>query len=156
MRAEEIMERKGYRGINKPHNPSHTGHITWYSEDPELANEYADGTDGAFVIVDDIPDDVVNKSFQHGFRTEQTEVKAEDFADRVKRGIIDAFKSGWVDKDTALALVDELLDLELPPTFKKVFMWWQDDSTFTDILKKAGYKAIYNNENGVDTYGIIS
>lgn len=153
---EDITERKVYRGLNKQHDVDHTGHITWYSEDEELAKQYTDAADDSIVIVHDIPDDIINKSFEHGFRSDQTEVKADDFADRVKRGIIDAFKNGWIDKQHAINLVDELEYLELPNTFKKVFMWWQDDATFTNILKKAGYKAIHNVENGVDTYGIIS
>jgi len=153
---EQITERIGYRGLNKPHDPTHQGHITWYSDDEDQAKQYTDSAEHSVVLVHDIPDDIINRSFEHGFRSERTEVKADDFADRVKRGIIDAFNQGWISKDTAISLVDELEDLELPNKYKRVFSWWQDDATFTNILKKAGYKAIHNVENGIDTYGILS
>jgi len=153
---KDITERQVYRGLSKPHDTSHAGHITWYTDDEAQAKQYTDGTDDGVVLVHDIPDAVVERSFDHGFRTEHTEVKADDFADRVKQGIISAFNKGWISKDAAMDLVDELLDLELSNTYKKVFMWWHDDATFTNILKKAGYKAIHNVENGIDTYGIIT
>ena len=155
MKISELVEKTYYRGLSKQHDPAHAGHIEWYTDDEEHAKLYTDGEKDATIITNDIPDDIITHSFEHGFRSEQTEITAEDFADRVKNGIVSAFKQGWIDKESAIALTDELYDIEFPSVYKKVFMWWQEWHDFTDILKKAGYKAIHNIENNIDTYGII-
>ncbi len=155
MKINEILTERVYRG----QLGDYTGHIMWYATDKWLAQQYAGGSawGDKYIITKDISDDVVNKSFHHGFRDCTTDVKAEDFSDRVKRGITDAHKKGWIDKETGINLVDELEDGDpYWHGFRPVWWWWQKTSMFTDILKKAGYKAIYNLEGDFDTYGIIS
>lgn len=153
MRIHELKERvyRGQRG-------DYTGHIMWYTTDKWLAQQYAGGSawGDKYIITKDIPDDIVNKSFHHGFRSDTTDIKPADFADRVKRGIIDAWKKGWIDKETGIALVDELEDNIPTDSMRPVWKWWQNTTVFTDILKKAGYKAIYNREGDFDTYGVIT
>ena len=159
MRAAELIERV-YRGCYGGHDPAKVGHITWYTTSQWLAKRYACGFE-EYVLVKDISDDTVNKSFHHGLGENSTEITAEGFGEQVKKGVIDAHNKGWIDKETAMGLVDEIEQAATPAAGhanqrKPFYKWWQEDSRFTNILKKAGYKAIYNLEGDFDTYGIIT
>lgn len=151
-----ILEKIYYRGLKTQHNPSYNSHIQWYSESEDLAKDYAGTDKESHIITTDLPKEITEKSFKHGFRTAFTEVKAKDFLERIKRGINEAFENKWITKEQGLALFDEIDNLEIPNGYKRVFDWWNEYAPFSSILKKAGYKSIHNIERNINTYGVFS
>lgn len=150
-----LSEEKFYRGLTKPYDENYSSHIEWYSPTPEIANQYAGYDHGANVIVKDISDEIKDRAFEHGFRTAFTEIKADDFVDRIKRGIRQAFSNLWISKDDGLELFNRIKDLDLPSGYKRVFDWWNETPEFVEILKDAGYLSIKNIEQGEETYGVF-
>ena len=159
MRIKELLE-KMYKGTHSGHyDPAKDGHVSWWTTDKWLAQQYGGGT--AFgdkhLTIKDIPDDVVNKTFHHNFKTDLDNVSPATFGDQVKRGIAEALKKGWINKETAKDLVDEV-DIVVSRSGRRpepVWKYWYQNSDFTDILKKAGFVSIYNKESGSDSYGIL-
>lgn len=150
-----LTEEKMYRGLTKPYDDNYSSHIEWYSPTPEIANQYAGYDSGANVIVKDVSNLIKSRTFEHGFRTAFTEIKADDFKSRIHRGIMESFKNGWITKDEGLDLFDRLDDIEVESGYKRVFAWWNDTPEFIDILKDAGYLSIQNLEQGEITYGVF-
>lgn len=152
---EFLAEKVFYRGLSKKHDPSHKSHIEWFSETEDIAKDYAGDEEGSNIITKNLSNDIIERSFKHGFRTAFTEVKASDFVDRIQRGISEAFKKNWITKEEGIKLFDELDELDVPKGFKRVFDWWNDYAPFSEFLKKAGYKSIHNIEQNTNTYGVF-
>ncbi|NCP97698.1 hypothetical protein GW796_05585 [archaeon] len=150
-----ITEKIFYRGLSDKYDPSYKTHIEWFSETEELAKDYAGNEENSTIITKNLSNNIIERSFQHGFRTAFTEIKASDFISRIKNGINIAFKNKWISREEGIKLFDEIDNLDLPKGFKRVFDWWNSYPPFINILKKAGYKSIHNIENNINTYGVF-
>lgn len=143
-----------FRGITQKFSKEvqDKSHITWVTRDVDYASKYAD-TKGVLLTYDLS----LKRGFNFGFRTLDTSVQFDEIKSRVKRGIMEAFKSNSLSLKLGLALNDELDSLEFAG-YKKVWEWYSTVPRLAIILKSCGYSHINAREginNDIVTVGIL-
>ncbi|AWY08464.1 hypothetical protein HOT49_gp197 [Erwinia phage vB_EamM_Alexandra] len=146
-----------YRGLAEDWNDEHAKkqHMTWVTPDREYAELYAE--DGRLYKFHADP----GRYASLNFRSLWTEVKFAEIHSRVKKLIMEAFQDKRVGRDEALTLVsrlDKLNQLIPASKHKRVYMWWDEYTEISKILRLAGYDSIKGNEgdnHDVPTFGIF-
>lgn len=146
-----------YRGLAEEWSEEHAKkqHMTWLTPDRKYAELYADG--GRLYRFQADPGRYASLKF----RSLWTEVKFAEIYSRIKQLVMEAFQLKLVPKEEALTLIkrlDALKALIPASTHKRVYMWWDEYTEISKILKLAGYDSIKGNEgqnNDVPTFGIF-
>ncbi|AXG67233.1 hypothetical protein HOU09_gp189 [Dickeya phage vB_DsoM_AD1] len=146
-----------YRGLAEDWSDDHAKkqHMTWVTPDRAYAEKYAEG--GRLYKFHADPGRYASLKF----RSLWTEVKFAEIHRRVKQLIMEAFQLHLVGKDEAMTLVKRLdaLNKLIPASqYKRVYMWWDEYTEISKILKLAGYDSIKGNEgehHDVPTFGIF-
>jgi hypothetical protein len=123
---------------------------TWLAETPEYSQMYHGDEVGGGMLP--IQQDIRNP-FDFGFRQSWADAKLTDMTGRVKRGVMDAFERGDIDKPKAKKLMDDIHKVGEQETGKVMpaHYWWNKQPEFKEILSEAGYDG-YSAREGIQ-YG---
>lgn len=137
-----------YRGLQVAFDQSvhDKSHIIWLTNDREYAMRYAADPRmlHRFVVH-------VNKGFNFGFRTFETEVTLGDVLSRIKVAMQKRANSGPINRAQHMAVMDRIKAIKVDGTkFKKVWAWYMEDKRIVEILKIAGYDHVIGREGPAD------
>ncbi len=104
----------------------------------------------------------LGRAFNFGFRTLDTSVKIQEVLSRIQRGVLSSFREKVIDRDLAVELNDEVIDLieehEKSNKYMKVWEWYSSEKQISSILLRAKFthiEAMEGTDNNVQTVGII-
>ena len=140
---------KIYRGLSQPYNPNQVNAIDWFTPDQELARSY-----GKHIVEKELPKDI--NPFDFALRTYSTELKLGNMVDRVKDGILNAFKEGKITESKAKSLFKKASSITSGNEYKPAANWISDDERLANLLKESGYNAISHVQDGIQTYGFLN
>lgn len=148
-----------FRGLTSKFSKAYQdkSHIIWVTTDKNYAQKYSD-RNGSLLTYDL----KLGRAFNFGFRTLDTSVKIQEVLSRIQRGVLSSFREKVIDRDLAIELNDEVIDLieehEKSSKYMKVWEWYSSEKQISSILLRAKFthiEAMEGNDNNVQTVGII-
>lgn len=148
-----------FRGLTSKFSKAYQdkSHIIWVTTNKNYAQKYSDQKGSLLTY-----DLKLGHAFNFGFRSLDTSVKLQEVLSRVQRGVLNAFREKVIDRQLAVKLNDEVIDLieehEKSSKYLKVWEWYSNLSNISRILLSAGYthiEALEGNDNNIQTVGII-
>lgn len=148
-----------FRGLTSKFSKAYQdkSHIIWVTQDKNYAQKYSD-QNGSLLTYDL----KLGRAFNFGFRTLDTSVKIQEVLSRIQRGVLSSFREKVIDRDLAVELNDEVIDLieehEKSSKYMKVWEWYSSEKQISSILLRAKFthiEAMEGTDNNVQTVGII-
>jgi hypothetical protein len=148
-----------FRGLTEKFSKAYQdkSHIIWVTPDKSYAQNYTEA-EGSLLTYDL----KLGTAFNFGFRSLDTSVKIQEVLSRVQRGILSAFREKIIDRDLAMKLNDEVIDLiekhEKSNKYMKVWEWYSKEKNISSILLRAKFThidAMEGIDNNIKTIGIL-
>lgn len=152
-----IVDDKGnplvlYRGISEKYNVDKQPNVVWLSPDKAQSDRYRHGGSGSEVL--SVYAKVENPFFVGDSYTQMT---VSNFVNKIMSTIDTAYEQGKITEQRALALYDELENIQRNDEGKyfSVYQIYNSRQDLVDIIKELGFDAISTTEDGNLTYGVF-
>lgn len=152
-----IVDDKGnplvlYRGISEKYNVDKQPNVVWLSPDKSQSDRYRYGGSGSEVL--SVYAKVENPFFVGDSYTQMT---VSNFVNKIMSTIDTAYEQGKITEQRALALYDELENIQRNDDgkYSSVYQIYNSRQDLVDIIKELGFDAISTTEDGNLTYGVF-
>lgn len=141
-----------YRGISEKYNVDKQPNVVWLSPDKAQSDRYRYGGSGSEVLY--VYAKVENPFFVGDSYTQMT---VSNFVNKIMSTIDTAYEEGRITEQRALALYDELENIQRNDDGKyfSVYQIYNSRQDLVDIIKELGFDAISTTEDGNLTYGVF-
>lgn len=141
-----------YRGISEKYNVDKQPNVVWLSPNKAQSDRYRHGGSGSEVL--SVYAKVENPFFVGDSYTQMT---VSNFVNKIMSTIDTAYEKGRITEQRALALYDELENIQRNDDgkYSSVYQIYNSRQDLVDIIKELGFDAISTTEDGNLTYGVF-